>query len=203
MILTVFFNFYPHYVAHNLVDPTPPFNLLTPLQPSCHHPCRGSSCLPSPRLRLPVLRRAGWLQVNTQSVLLNPAPCPLSPAHWYISSQCHAYNVICTLSSRHHPCRGSICPSPAYSLSPGTELSGACYIFNCIRYTAYSIQLNSYKYNGHSLIHVLNVPNQHHTPVPSAYFQLYHTYAPAAAATYTTTTLLPLLLSLLLRVGSV
>ena len=52
------------------------------------------------------------------------------------------------------------------------------------------------------MIDNINVLNQHLTPVLSAYshqpFQPIHIYALAATATYTTTTLLPLLLSLLL-----
>ena len=72
--------------------------------------------------------------------------------------------------------------------------------------TAYSQSITlRYMYNGPQLDNI-NVLNQHLTPVLSAYshqpFQPIHIYALAATATYTTTTLLPLLLSLLLRVGS-
>ena len=124
----------------NLVDPTHPFNLLTPMQSSCHHPCRGSSGLPFPRLRPLVFRWTGLesLQVNTQSVL-NPTPRSLSPARSYISS--HAYNVICTLSSRHHPRRGNFCPSPAYPLSPA-RYDDLCmsHMITLYLYTVYRLQ---------------------------------------------------------------
>ena len=143
MILAVIFSpLHPHYVAHIHVI------LLTLLVclPPCNRPVTtrvgAVPACPSPAYFSSV--QAGWLawlQVNTQSVL-NPTPRPLSPAHSHISS--HTCNVICTISSRHHPRRGSFCPSPAYPLSPARYEDWCMLhmIFNCIQYTAYSIQPN-------------------------------------------------------------
>ena len=104
LILTVLFSpLYPHF-AHNPVDPNHPFSLLTP----CNRPVTTRvgavlARLPFPRLRPLVFRWAGWLQVNTQPVLLNPTPYPghpLTATYLRNAIRTMLYVLICLVTTR-------------------------------------------------------------------------------------------------------